>query len=48
MAQPGSAGKSEDLKTKLDRIERETPSWSLNPEALHLVRLAMERKLMSS
>ena len=25
-AQPGSAGKSEDLKVKLDRIERENPS----------------------
>jgi hypothetical protein len=47
MACPGSAGKSEDLKARLDLIERETPSWSLYPEALHLVRLAMERKLMN-
>jgi len=47
-AQPGSAGKPEDLKAKLDRIERENPSWFLNPEALHLVRMAMERRLMSS
>jgi hypothetical protein len=44
MAQPGSAGKSEDLKARLDQIEMENPSWFLNPEALHLVRMATEKK----
>jgi transcriptional regulator with XRE-family HTH domain len=36
------AGKTDDLKDELDRIEGKYGSWQLNPEAVHLVRMAME------
>jgi transcriptional regulator with XRE-family HTH domain len=48
MARAGSAGNAEALKVEFDRIERENPSWYLNPEALHLVRKMIESKIEDS
>jgi transcriptional regulator with XRE-family HTH domain len=45
MARAGSSGKAEALKAEFDRIERENPSWYLDPEALRLVREMIENKL---
>jgi transcriptional regulator with XRE-family HTH domain len=41
----GLPGKAEALKAALDRIEGRIVGGHLNPEALHLVRMAMEKKL---
>jgi hypothetical protein len=47
MAGARASGETNALKVELDRIERKYGSWQLNPEAVHLVRMAMEKKLQA-